>query len=107
MVTSEARLLNEQVTFRGREFRAGFGVDIEEVPPPHLGVELDRFAKRLDALPDPASWSVRLRRSLVSLSASEARTLITALKPRLRPVDEQLSAYAEACRVSLDVGRPL
>lgn len=57
--------------------------------------------------PDPASWSVRLRRSVVSLTDSHARILVAALKPMLRPVEEVLRGYAEACRVSFDVGRGL
>lgn len=61
----------------------------------------------MDALPDAASWSARLRRSLVPLSLSDSRMLLAALKPTLRPVQEQLPAYLVACRVSTAVGRPI
>lgn len=102
-VTSNARLLDEPVVFVGREFRGGFDVAIEGVAPPHDGVELGQFAGKLDALPDARSWSARLRRSVIPLTARDASRLFARLRPSLQPLSGQLLSYLEACHVQSSV----
>ena len=99
VVHDQAGLLEAPIHFRGRDFAVGFSVRIESVATPHEGVELGSLAGQLDALPDPASWSVRLRRSLIPLSERDTMTIEGLLQPLMRPLPEVLSSYLTACRV--------
>jgi hypothetical protein len=99
-VAHDATVLDTPVTFREREFGLGFELVIEGIAPPHDGVELATYAGRLDALPDPATWSVRMRRSLVPLSKRDTALLERELRRRLRPLGEVLDAYRAACKVT-------
>jgi hypothetical protein len=99
VVQDQAGLLEEPEHFRGRDYAAGFSLQIGGVTTPHAGVELGPLAGRLDALPDPASWSVRLRRSFVPLSKRDAATIQELLEPLTRPLPEVLGSYLEACRL--------
>jgi hypothetical protein len=72
------------VRFRDRAFEVGFRVRIEGVAAPHDGAELAPLAGQLDALPDAATWSVRMRRSLLPLSDRDATMILDLLDPKLR-----------------------
>jgi hypothetical protein len=76
-------------------------MQIVGVATPHEGVDLAPLAGRLDALPDSASWGVRLRRSLVPLSTRDATTLQSRLEPLMRPLPEVLTSHLKACRVGM------
>jgi hypothetical protein len=86
--------------FRDREFEVGFRVHIDGLAPPHDGVELGPLAGRLDALPDPATWSVRMRRTLIPLSERDALLIGDLLEPKLRRRRDVLSDYLTACKAT-------
>jgi hypothetical protein len=96
--------LEKPVRFWDRDFRLGFGVRIEGVATPHDGVELGPLAGRLDAQPDPATWSVRLRRTLVPLPDRDADLLVGLLSPKLRRRAEVLPDYLKACKAGTSGG---
>lgn len=93
------RRLNEPIRFRGRDYPFGFRLNIEGLALPHKGIDLGHMAGLLDALPDPAIWSTRLRRSPLALSARDAALILDRLQPMLRPRREVLAAYIEACKI--------
>lgn len=102
-VSEDAKRLEEPVEFRGRTFSVGFGLRVERLVPYGAGVELSQLLGRLDLLPDNPTWSVRLRRAVVPLTAHDASMLKKLLRPVLEPIDSVVGAYLEACRV--DPGR--
>jgi hypothetical protein len=65
----------------------------------HRGVELAPLAGHLHALPDVATWSVRLRRSIVSLDEQDEAKVRKQLDPMLIPLDQAIEGYLNACRV--------
>lgn len=100
LVTSEPQELHRPVSFRDREFSTGFDVKVTGVAPLHTGVELAPLAGSLAFLPDRATWSVRLRRSLIPLNDDDAATLSERLDPLLRPREEVLPDYQAAAKLS-------
>lgn len=99
-VTSEPKQLHRPVVFRDREFSTGFSVDVTGVAALHTGVELAPLAGSLSFLPDPATWSVRLRRSLIPLDDDDAATVSERLDPLLRPREKVLTDYQAAAKLS-------
>jgi hypothetical protein len=90
-VTQGVTHLAESVEFRGRQFSEGFAVEIQR--------ELAPLAGHLHALPDAATWSVRLRRSIVSLDEPDEAMVRELLEPMLMPLDWVIDGYLTACRV--------
>jgi hypothetical protein len=99
-VVSQPRRLDEPARFRNRDFHVGFGIRVEGVAAPHDGVELGPLAGRLDALPDPVNWRVRMRRTFIPLSVRDAELLVELLRPKLCRRADVLPAYLEACTVT-------
>lgn len=97
-VTSDLARLEHPMTFRGRHYAAGFHLELNGVAPPHRGVDLGALAGSLEALPDRATWSARLRRSVVPLTDRDAQIITQSLTPLLRPIAEQLPEYDDACK---------
>lgn len=91
--------LDRPVAFRGREFTEGFALEVTDIARFGSGVELAPLAGKLHALPDPATWSVRLRRSLVPLDAHDERLIRGQLEPMVSPLDAVIDDYLTACRV--------
>ena len=91
--------LGHPVAFRGRQYAEGFALKITGVAPYSSGVELARLVGALHALPDPNTWSVRLRRSLVPLDDHDEKLVRDALTPMLQPLDAVIADYLVACRV--------
>jgi hypothetical protein len=98
-VTEGVEHLAESVEFRGRQFTEGFAVEIQGIAPYGEGVELAPLAGHLHALPDAATWSVRLRRSIVSLDEQDETTVRELLDMMLIPLDQAIEGYKNACRV--------
>jgi hypothetical protein len=98
-VTQGVAHLAESVEFRGRQFTEGFAVEIQGIVPYGQGVELAPLAGHLHALPDAATWSVRLRRSIVSLDEPDEAMVRELLEPMLLPLDRAIGEYLTACRV--------
>jgi hypothetical protein len=66
-VTSSPRRLADPVRFGEREYPIGCSLAVQRLVARGEGVELARLVPRMAAFPDAATWSVRLRRSLVPL----------------------------------------
>ncbi|MGW1913144.1 hypothetical protein ACWCQS_21000 [Streptomyces sp. NPDC002076] len=92
-VASEVRTLDEPVVFAERSFTEGCDLRIHGLAPFLEGLVLRDFVSRLEAFPDPASWSVRLRRPSLTLSVADADLLRREVEPMLKPYAETVSAY--------------
>jgi hypothetical protein len=99
-VAGDAEVLDEPVRFRDREYQVGFGLAIDGLAEPHDGVELAPLAGELDALPEPATWSVGMRRTLLPLSDRDARLILDKLEPKLRNRSDVLADYLRECKVT-------
>jgi hypothetical protein len=101
VVTRGPISLSEPVEFRGRQFKVGFDVRLEGLSPVGTGVELGPLAGKLEVLPDPSSWSVRLRRSVVPLPAGDRALIERRLAKLLCPPETMTEAYLKACKVGV------
>ncbi|MFF9063282.1 hypothetical protein ACF09K_32040 [Streptomyces sp. NPDC014882] len=57
------------------------------------GLVLRDMVPRLSVFPDPATWSVRLRRASLALPPGDADLVRGELEPLLGPYDEVADAY--------------
>jgi hypothetical protein len=78
-LASTVRRLAEPVRFGEREFPTGCRLALHVLSPLGQSVELAPLVPRLAAFPDPASWSVRMRRSLVALNSKDAALIRKSL----------------------------
>jgi hypothetical protein len=93
-VTARAKRLEDAVVFSAGEFPYLVEFRIELLAPRREGVELAPLVKRLpETFPDAATWSVRLRRALVSLASADARLLERELGRVASPYPDALSSY--------------
>ncbi|MFI1191855.1 hypothetical protein ACH4T9_01035 [Micromonospora sp. NPDC020750] len=90
---SSVRALEQPVEIAGRSFHSGCNLQISGVAAYPGGVELQPLVHLLGAFPKPESWSVYLRRPLVSLSEGDAALLDQELAPLLRDRSEVVSTY--------------
>ncbi|MEV0691564.1 hypothetical protein [Streptomyces sp. NPDC050388] len=63
VVTSSVEMLPEPVVFGERRFTSGCTLRFEGLAPMREGLVLAELVPRLEAFPDPRSWSVRMRRA--------------------------------------------
>lgn len=77
----------------GRAFTSGCTIDIQSLAPVRTGVELAGLVDYLDAFPNPRSWAIRLRRSLLPLTAHDARLLRKELAMVTRPPEQTRAEY--------------
>lgn len=92
-VTSEVRRLDEPVRIAGRDYPTGCDLRIDRLAPWGSGVELQPLVARLGAFPNPAAWSIMLRRALLRLPASDAALLRGLLDPLADRPEENLAGY--------------
>jgi hypothetical protein len=92
-VATPVRALDEPVVFGDRSFTEGCGLHISGLAPFRQGLVLRDLVPRLSVFPDPATWSVRMRRASLALPPGDADLLRAELEPLLRPYDETAGAY--------------
>jgi hypothetical protein len=92
-VVSPVERLDRPVIFGDRLFPLGCDLSIERLAPWPRGVELAPLVPELDAFPDPATWSARMRRPLVPLSSRDTDLLWSRLEPELEDTDDARSTY--------------
>lgn len=99
VVTSGVVPLDPPVEIAGRTFPVGCGLRVEELVPWGAGVELGPLAERLSVFPKPDAWSVYLRRTLVPLPDTDARTIRDLLRPLAGTRADHLAGYEQAAAV--------
>lgn len=92
-VSSAVRVLEKPVRFGERSFTEGCGLNIQGLAPFREGVVLRDLVPQLKVFPDPATWSVRLRRPVLSLPPDDAKLLRHELRPLLRGYAEVVEDY--------------
>ncbi len=92
-VATPVRTLDEPVVFGGRSFTEGCRLEVSGLAPFRDGLVLRDLVPRLSAFPDPATWSVRMRRASLPLPPADADLVRAELRPLLRPYDEAADAY--------------
>ena len=89
VVVAPAQRARPVPTFGGREYPLVVELAIESLAPLREGVELAPLVPKLRAtFPDPATWSVRMRRALVPLDEGDA----TVIERELRGVAVEYGA---------------
>ena len=102
-VASEVQPFDQPIQVAGREFTHGCDIEILSLAPYRQGVDLADRVAELDVFPDPASWSARMRTTLLPLGRSDATRLRRALRsvaedPRLHRVEYAQSPGVAAWR---------
>ncbi|MGK5497358.1 hypothetical protein [Streptomyces sp. URMC 125] len=95
-VAGPVRVLPEPVRFGERESTEGCELSIGALAPFRRGLVLRDLVPRLPVFPDPASWSVRLRRTVPTLPPRDAELIGRELAPHLRPYAETADGYRTA-----------
>ena len=98
-VASRAARARTPPTFGGRAFPFVVELRIEALAPLRQGLELAPLVPQLPrTFPDPASWSIRMRRALVPLDARDAAVIARRLAAEVASYREALPSYAAADR---------
>ncbi|MEY9815518.1 hypothetical protein RKD21_005775 [Streptomyces albogriseolus] len=92
-VASPVRALEEPVVFGDRSFAEGCRLDVSGLAPFREGLVLRDLVPRLPVFPDPATWSVRMRRASLELPPADANLARAELEPLLRPYNGSVGAY--------------
>nr|WP_033273642.1 hypothetical protein [Actinospica acidiphila] len=92
-VATPVRVLDESVVFGDRSFTEGRRLEVSGLAPFRDGLVLRDLVPRLSVFPDPATWSVRMRRASLALPPGDADLVRAELDPLLRPYDEAADAY--------------
>ncbi|MCT9932029.1 hypothetical protein N5079_17650 [Planotetraspora sp. A-T 1434] len=96
-VVSEVVAYEQPVTLAGRDFTRGCGISLRALAPYRTGVDLAPLIPRLDAFPDD-NWSIRLRRPLLEISASDAGLLADELRDISREPSAVVPGYLSSIR---------
>ncbi|MFI7020220.1 hypothetical protein [Streptomyces sp. NPDC050164] len=92
-VASPVWALEEPVVFGDRSFTEGCRLEVSGLAPFREGLVLRDRVPRLSVFPDPATWSVRMRRASLALPPADANLVRAELESLLRPYDESAGAY--------------
>ncbi|WP_236653310.1 hypothetical protein [Streptacidiphilus melanogenes] len=92
-MASTAQVLTDPVRFGERTFTEGFRLDFQGLAPFREGVALRDLVPQLAVFPDPATWSVWMRRTALALPPADAELVTAELRPLLRPYGEVAEQY--------------
>ncbi|RZB15668.1 hypothetical protein StrepF001_30215 [Streptomyces sp. F001] len=100
VVASPVRVLDEPVVFGERTFTEGCRLEVSGLAGFREGLVLRDLVPRLSVFPDPATWSVRMRRASLTLPVADAGLVRAELEPSLLPYDEAAEGYRWKAPVS-------
>jgi hypothetical protein len=92
-IISSVRALDEPVVFGERSFTEGCRLEVSGLARFREGLVLRDLVPRLTVFPDPATWSVRMRRAWLTLPQGDADLVRTELEPWLLPYEEAAEGY--------------
>ncbi|MET7286443.1 hypothetical protein [Streptomyces sp. NPDC005573] len=92
-IASPVRVLDEPVVFNDRSFTEGCRLQVSGLAPFREGLVLRDLVPWLSVFPDPATWSVPMRRASLTLPPGDADLVRTELEPLLRPYGEVRDGY--------------
>jgi hypothetical protein len=102
VISSAVTDLPDPIELAGRIFTVGCQLRIPRVAPLRTGVELAPLVPHLGSFPDAATWSARMRQTLVPLVEADVPIITELLAPILQSRSEVLDDYLEAGRPSGD-----
>ncbi|WP_182885197.1 hypothetical protein [Microbispora sp. H10885] len=105
VVTSDVRRLDKPVHIGGRDYPTGCELNIDRLAPWGRGVELQPLVARLDAFPNPAAWSIKLRRALLRLPEKDAVLILDLLAPLAGTPEANLPGYLAHDRPAAQASR--
>ena len=98
VVSAPAKRARQMPTFGDREYPYVVELSIESLTPIREGVELAHLVPKLrGTFPDPATWSVRMRRALVPLAEQDAAVIEAELRRAAMAYEDSIRSY-EAIR---------
>jgi hypothetical protein len=90
---SPVRVLEEPVVFGERSFTEGCQLEVSALARFREGLVLRDLVPRLSVSPDPATWSVRMRRASLTLPPADAEVVRAEFEPWRLPYEEAVEAY--------------
>jgi hypothetical protein len=93
VVTSQPRPLDEPVVIAGRSFPTGCDLRLDTLADWGTGVNLKSLVSELSVFPNPAAWSIMLRRPLLRLPAEDAAKIRQHLAPLAKDPQSSLAGY--------------
>ncbi|MEV1001819.1 hypothetical protein [Nonomuraea sp. NPDC050202] len=93
VVTTTPGPLNDPVTFAGRTFVTGCEIRLEVLAAWGTGVELHTLVDELSVFPNPAAWSIMLRRPLLRLPEEDTLRIWEKLEPLAGNPTDNLVGY--------------
>jgi hypothetical protein len=94
IVRTPVRRSAKALFISGKQFLYECAIEIVALAPFRTGVELQPLVPRLEAFPDPATWSARMRRALLPLSPADGRLLRAEVDAQAKgDVAEALHTY--------------
>ena len=98
-VTGQIRDNPQPVRFGHRVFPHECSLRLSGLTAPFTGLELAPLVAELEAFPDPATWSARMRRALVPLPKRDAALIRRLVDPLLDPPEHHVASYVELVSV--------
>lgn len=92
-VASTVALSEQPVAFGDREFPHECALNLIGLTAPLTGLAIAPLVPHLQAFPDAASWSARMRRALVPLSVRDATLIEQQVAPLLEPAKRHIPGY--------------
>ncbi|MEU1176880.1 hypothetical protein ABZ464_04390 [Streptomyces sp. NPDC005820] len=92
-VASPVRVLEDPVVFGERSFTEGCRLEVSALARFREGLVLRDLVPWLAVFPDPATWSVRMRRASLTLPPGDADVVRAELEPWLLPYEEAVEGY--------------
>lgn len=92
-IASPVRVLEKPVVFGERNFTEGCRLQVSDLARFRDGLVLRDLVPRLSVFPDPATWSVRMRRAALTLPPGDAALVRRELAPLLHPYGEVVEDY--------------
>lgn len=94
LVSSPASEVDKPRRFGDRGYPIVVGLAIESLAPLREGVELAPLVARLrSTFPDPATWSIRMRRALVPVEERDAKVIDAQLGRVATAYDQAVGSY--------------
>jgi len=98
-VTGPPERFAHPIQVAGREFSLGLCLDVDAVTPCRQGVDLAALVPQLSMFPNPNTWSVRLRTSLLHVPPADHRLIRKRLRPLVQPLADALPGYRKAAQI--------
>ena len=95
-VTSPIKVFDSELNIDGRIYISGCRLSLTGLAPLGEGLPMNEVVDSLDMFkPDPRTWSIRLRRSLVPLGKRDARIIREGLQTVIREPGDAIGAYLD------------